>query len=376
MFIDTPDELHRFCERARGERVIAVDTEFLREKTFYPKLCLVQVATADEVVAIDPLAIADLAPLAALLTDDRIVKVFHACTQDLEVISSSMGCDCAPVFDTQLAAAFLGLRQQISLGALVEAYCDVHLPKADSLTDWSRRPLDADQLEYAEDDVRYLIGIYAKMMDELAEKGRLGWITPEMDALTAPERVRRSPEEAYLKLKRSSSLTRRQLAIAREIAAWRERAASKRDIPRKWVLSDELVVELSRRAPESQERLRRMRGTEQLSDRDAGNIVSAVKRGLAVPPADCPRIEHHPRPAAEVEGAIDLMYALLRVVSDKIGIAAPLIATRDDLAEFIARRDRSRLAESWRYEVLGRELDKLLAGELGLTVKGGRIEIL
>ena len=156
MYITSKEDLDAFCSRVAHARVIAVDTEFLREKTYHPKLCLVQVATADEAAAIDPLAIDDLSPLVRLFEDPNITKVFHACTQDLEVLQDALGCVPAPVFDTQLAAAFLGLRQQIGYGALVESYCGVRLPKAESLTDWSRRPLDEDQLRYAEDDVIYL----------------------------------------------------------------------------------------------------------------------------------------------------------------------------------------------------------------------------
>ena len=162
MFISDYDQLSAFCEQAASSRILAVDTEFLREKTYYPKLCLIQVATHDELASIDPLAIEDLSPLRALFEDPRITKVFHACTQDLEVILYAMGCVVAPVFDTQLAAAYLGMRQQVGYGALVERYTGVHLPKADSLTDWSRRPLDAEQLAYAEDDVRFLPGIWPK----------------------------------------------------------------------------------------------------------------------------------------------------------------------------------------------------------------------
>ena len=203
MYLSTQEELAAFCARAATAKVIAVDTEFLREKTYYPRLCLVQVAAAGEAAAIDPILIEDLSPLAALLGDETVTKVFHACTQDLEVLLDGMGVACAPVFDTQLAAAFLGMRQQVSYGSLVEAYCGVHLPKAESLTDWSRRPLDPEQLAYAEDDVRYLPGIYERMMAQLVERDRLSWVAPEMEELADLSRIRRAPEEADLRLRRA-----------------------------------------------------------------------------------------------------------------------------------------------------------------------------
>ena len=376
MYLSTADELAAFCERAASCKVIAVDTEFLREKTYFPKLCLVQVNAGGEIVAIDPILIKDLSPLAALFEDETITKVFHACSQDLEVILDGMGCACAPVFDTQLAAAFLGLRQQVSYGSLVEAYCGVCLPKAESLTDWSRRPLDPEQLTYAEDDVRYLPGIYERMMDELTEKDRLGWVLPEMDELTNPAHVQRDPREAYLRLRRAGSLTRRQLAVAREVCVWREGAAAKHDIPRKWVCSDEIVVEVCKRVPSSPERLRRIRGTEQISEHDARELIAAVARGMACPAEECPKVSRHARPSAETEGVVDLMYAVLRVVSEKTGVATQLIATRDDLLEFVTNRKASRLAQSWRWELAGKTLDRLLSGEVGLTVKEGKIELL
>lgn len=376
MYLSTSEELAAFCDRASTCKVLAIDTEFLREKTYYPKLCLVQVAAGDDIAAVDPLRVRDLSPLAALLEAPDVTKVFHACSQDLEVLLDGMGVACAPVFDTQLAAAFLGMRQQVSYGSLVEAYCGVHLPKAESLTDWSRRPLDPEQLAYAEDDVRYLPGIYERMLSELTRRDRLSWVGPEMAELCDVSRVRRDPSEAYLRLRRSGSLTRRQLALAREVCAWRERAAAERDVPRKWVLSDEVVVEVCKRAPASLERLRRVRGTEQLSERDARGVLAAVERGRSCPPEECPRVVKHLRPSPETEGVIDLMYAVLRLISERSGVATQLIATRDDLLEFLQNQGSSRLVTGWRRELAGATLERLLSGEVGLTVKDGRIELL
>ncbi|MDI9591357.1 MAG: ribonuclease D [Acidobacteriota bacterium] len=376
MYISQFDELSAFCERVGSARTLAVDTEFLRERTYYPKLCLIQVATHDESASIDPLVLDDLSPLRDLLVDDRITKVIHACSQDLEVILDFFGVMVSPVFDTQLAAAFLGLRQQVGYGVLVERYTGVHLPKADSLTDWSRRPLDAEQLAYAEDDVRFLPGIYDAMMTQLVAKNRLGWLMPEMGALTDRSRFERAPERAYLHLRRSASLTRRQLAVAREVAAWRERRAAARDVPRKWVIPDEILVEVSKRCPRTVDRLRRIRGTDGLSARDAEELARAVRKGMALDLEDLPVPRRRERASAEAEGAIDLMYALLRVVADKAGVAPQLIATRDDLVDLVLGREGCRLATGWRHELAGRPLERLLAGEIGLTVKGGRVEVL
>ncbi len=376
MYISTSDELSAFCERIGKERVIAVDTEFLRERTYYPKLCLVQVGTASEIGAIDPILIKDLSPLASIFADERVTKVFHACGQDLEVILDGMGVACTSVFDTQVAAAFLGMRQQVSYASLVEAYAGVRLPKAESLTDWSRRPLDPEQLTYAEDDVRYLPAIYESMIEQLVEKDRLSWVQPEIAEVCDPSHMHRDPRMAYLRLKRSSSLTRRQLAIAREVCAWREKTAASHDIPRKWVLSDEVVVEVCKRAPRTRDRLRKIRGTDQLAEKDVRDLLEMVQVGEGVPASECPQQERHSQPSPELESVVDLMIALVRVVSEKSGIATQLIATRDDLVEFAQDRSKSRLASGWRYELAGRQLESLLEGSVGLTVRDGRIELI
>lgn len=376
MYICEADDLNAFCKRARTHRVVAVDTEFLRERTYHPKLCLVQVATADEAAAIDPMALEDLSPLVSLLEDDSITKVFHACDQDLEVLYDGMGCVPRPVFDTQLAAAFLGHRMQMGLGALVQAYEGVHLDKADGLTDWSKRPLDADQLRYAEEDVLYLPSIYSRMIDDLVARDRLSWLEPELALACDLKRFVRDPREAYVHLKRSSSLTRKQLAVAREVCAWRERCAERRDLPRKWVLSDEVVVEVCRRTPRSPERLLRIRGTDQLSKRDADEVVRAVRRGVACEPRDYPRMKHRARTGAETDSVLDLMYAMLRLSAEKCEVALPLIATRDDLLGFFSGDEKSPLREGWRWEVAGERLQALLSGDMGLTVKDGRVEVL
>lgn len=376
MYISDTKGLEAFCRRASASDVLAVDTEFLRERTFYPQLCLIQVATDEESAAVDPMLVRDLSSLRALLVDESMVKVFHACTQDLEVILDAMGCVPRPVFDTQVAASFLGYRQQIGYGALVEAVCGVHLPKAESLTDWSKRPLDREQLKYAEDDVIYLPRIYRRMVGELKEKGRLSWIGPEMDEVTSPERFSRPPELAYLHLKRAGSLTRRQLAIAREVAAWRDRMAAERNVPRKWVVSDEVLVEACKRVPRSVDRLWRIRGTEQLGRADAEGLVDAVRRGASCAPEDFPETRRHERPSAETESVVDIMYAMLRIISERSGVATQVIATRDDLVDMASGRRGSRLMKSWRYELAGRSLERLLRGEVGLTVKEGRIELL
>lgn len=376
MLIQTARELEDFVERASGESVVAVDTEFLRERTFYPKLCLVQVGTATEQVAIDVLAIQDLGPLKELLTNPAITKVFHACSQDIEILAHRLGAVPGPVFDTQVAAAFLGHRMQMGYGALVEAYCDVRLPKAESLTDWSHRPLDPEQLTYAEDDVRFLPAIYHTMMEELVAADRLSWVLPEIQALVEKSAKERDPDEAYLHVKRVNSLTAHQLAVLRSVAAWRERQAAKRDVPRKWIASDEVLIEVARSAPQTVQRIRRIRGTAQMGEKDVDGLLMAVKKGKECPATRYPVPQRRGRPSVETESVVDLMNAMVRLLAERSAIAAPLLATRDDLHDFVLEKPGARLATGWRAEVAGKPLKALLRGEAGLTVKDGRVELL
>lgn len=222
MYIDNQETLEAFVERARASSVLAIDTEFLREKTYYARLCLLQLATDDEVAIIDPFAVNDLHVLVPLLADRDIVKLFHAGGQDLEILYREVGMLPEPIFDTQVAAALLGHTQQIGYGALVHSVCGVNLKKVDSYTDWSRRPLSDSQLEYAADDVVYLPGIYREMCAMLDARGRREWLAPDFAELSDPARYEADPRQRFRRLKRVSSLSRRQLSAAREVAAWRE----------------------------------------------------------------------------------------------------------------------------------------------------------
>lgn len=376
MYITNTAQLEEFCAHAQQESVVAVDTEFLREKTYYPKLCLIQVGTKTRKCAIDPFYVEDMSSLKELFENPNIVKVFHACSQDLEILMHALDCTVNPVFDTQVAAAFLGYRMQIGYSSLVASFTGVQLPKAESLTDWSHRPLDAAQLKYAEDDVEYLPGIYEEMMRQLVDKDRLSWLNPEMSEVSDPSRFISDPRHAYRKLKRSNSLSRRQLAVAREVCEWRELEAMRRDVPRKWIVSDEVVVEICKRVPKNAQRLMRIRTTSKLSNKDVEAILAAAKRGQECSEEDYPEIKRKSRLSPETESVVDLMYSVLRIVSQREGIASQMIATRDDLQDFLTKPKVSKLREGWRYEIVGKHLAELLDGELGLTVKDGQVEFL
>ncbi|AEB06850.1 ribonuclease D [Coriobacterium glomerans PW2] len=377
MYISTHEQLAALCDAARSFSIVAIDTEFLRERTYHPRLCLVQVATPEVSALVDPLEIEDLSPLAALMADEGTRKIFHACSQDMEVLLNALDVLPNPIFDTQVAAAFLGERVQMSYDGLVKAFCGVSLPKTASLTDWSHRPLTAEQMDYAEDDVRYLICAYEVMAERLEQRGRMSWALDEMRPLADESHYRHDRRLAYKRVKRIGSCTRRQLGVARELAAWREGRAESHDIPRKWIMSDEVLLALAKRAPHSVAELRQVRGTEQLGEAEAASALIAIGRGARCPQANLPSIRHgHKISGGELDSVTDLMYALIRLVSERSGVAAAMICSRDDLVDYITHPTRSRLREGWRFELVGSLLDDLLAGNMGLTVKDRGVEIL
>lgn len=377
MYIANQEDLESFVERAHASSVLAIDTEFLREKTYYAKLCLVQLATDDEVVIVDPFAVRDLTVLAPLLQDTGVMKLFHAGGQDLEILLREVGVLPTPLFDTQVAAALLGHTQQIGYAALVSAECGVSLKKIDSFTDWSRRPLSASQLEYAADDVVYLPRMYEHMRAQLEQLGRLAWLDPEFAEMSDPARYASDERERYRRLKRVGSLSRRQLGAAREVAAWREQAAQRRDVPRKWVITDEQIVEACKREARSIDELFMVRGMrEKLCTRDARIVASIMKQALDAPPSTWPEPDRGGKNEPNVDAALDLMCALVRLRAKENDVAFPTLASHDDLVR-VARgyREGIDLLRGWRRAIVGEELLDLLAGKVVLSLRGNELEV-
>lgn len=370
MYIDNQETLEAFVERARASSVLAIDTEFLREKTYYARLCLLQLATDDEVAIVDPFAVNDLHVLVPLLADRGIVKLFHAGGQDLEILYREVGMLPEPIFDTQVAAALLGHTQQIGYGALVHSVCGVNLKKVDSYTDWSRRPLSDSQLEYAADDVVYLPGIYREMCAMLDTRGRREWLAPDFAELSDPARYEADPRQRFRRLKRVSSLSRRQLSAAREVAAWREEEAARRDVPRKWVITDEQIVEACKREARSIDELFMVRGMrEKLPTRDARTVAALLRKGLDAPQDRWPVLDRASKSEPNVDAQLDLMEAVVRLRARENGIAMQTLASRDDLAR-LARgyTEEVDVLRGWRRAMVGEELLDLLAGRLALSL--------
>lgn len=374
MYIASQEDLEAFIGRASSSSILAIDTEFLREKTYYPKLCLLQMATDDEVVIIDPFAIEDLTVLASLLSDQAIVKLFHAGYQDIEIILYDIGCVPSPIFDTQVAAALLGQTQQIGYAALVQALCGVKLKKMDSFTDWSKRPLSESQIEYAKDDVIYLPQLYNIMTEELEAKGRLEWLRADFEEMTRPEHYRSDERERFRRLKHVTQLSRRQMAAAREVAAWRELTACQRNTPRKWVLTDEQIVEACKREPRTIDELFMVRGVrERLTTKDARKVVELMSAALDSAPDTWPVATAAGRNEPNVDVQVDMLMAIVRVRARENDIAIPTLASHNDLVA-IARGhyEDAEVLKGWRRELVGEELLDLLQGRIGLSIEDGK----
>lgn len=377
MYVDTPEALRALVDRFRQAPLVGIDTEFMRERTYFAKLCLVQVSTAEESAIIDPLAVTDLSPLCELLTDRNVLKVLHAGTQDLEIFYRICGESTAPVFDTQVAATLAGFPQQVGYGALVHELLGVKLDKGDTYTDWGKRPLSATQVEYALNDVRYLPEVHRLLTERLADGNRLAWLADDFADLEAEETYRLDETALWRRVKRVSSLNRRQLAIAREVTAWREREAMRRDVPRRWVLGDESIVEVARRAPATVDDAYAIRGVGDKVGRGAmSGLLAAVQAGIACAEDDLPSLPKRKRPTGDVDGAVDLMVALVRLRARQNGVAMPLLASRDDLERLAAgERDGSALLEGWRRTMVGNELVELIDGEISLSVSDGELVV-
>ena len=373
--IVTTAELAEVCARMARHPYVTVDTEFLRESTYYPLLCVAQMASPDEAVVIDALAPGiDLAPFFTLMTDENVCKVFHAARQDIEIVWNMAGKIPHPIFDTQVAAMVLGYGDSIAYDALVQRITGDALDKSHRFTDWSRRPLSEAQIFYARSDVTHLRDVYLKLAADLQKRERTSWVEAEMEVLTSPETYRADPARAWERL-RTRARKPKDLAVLMEVAAWREREAQTRDVPRSRVLKDDVVGDIATQAPTTIERLGSMRSLPKGFERSrwGPEIVAAVQRGLERDPKTLPRLERF-RPAPNGAAIVELLKVLLRMTAERHGVAAKVIATVDDL-EQIAADDEADVAalKGWRRELFGDKALALKQGKLALAMEKGRV---
>jgi ribonuclease D len=363
------------CARLALHPYVTVDTEFLRETTFWPKVCVIQLASEDEAVAVDALAPdLDLTPFLDLMANPAIVKVFHAARQDIEIVWNLGKLVPAPLFDTQVAAMVCGFGDQVAYGELAQSICKVAVDKSSRFTDWSRRPLTEAQIVYALADVTHLRDIYKSLREKLERSDRLAWLDDEMRSLTTPATYEQDPASAWERY-RHRARKPRDLAVLMELAAWREREAQSKDVPRSRVLKDDAMVEVALAAPRTAEALANLRAFPRGMERSRGgaDMLAAIERGLARDPKTLPKIERERRSGSN-GATVELLKVLLRQVSERHGVAPKMIATVDDL-EAISGDDNAPVAalSGWRRDLFGAKALELKHGRLALTIERGRV---
>jgi ribonuclease D len=377
--ITETEALSRFCAQQAGASFVAVDTEFMRERTYWPILCLIQIAGPEEAVAIDALAPGiDLSPLLSLMADRSILKVFHAPRQDIEIFFNFSGTVPAPLFDTQIAAMVCGFGDAASYETLVGKLAQASLDKSSRFTDWSRRPLTERQIRYALADVIHLRTVYEKLQQRLASNGRAGWFAEEMAELSNPATYRSDPSEAWRRFRLRGRVEARFFGVLRELAAWREAAARQRNLPRGRIMRDEAVLEIAAHAPKTIEALARTRSLGKgIAEGKLGNeILDAIQRGLASDPTVDPPAPARPDPPPGVGPLLELLRVLLKLRCEEHQVAQKLLATAEDI-EAIAADDEAPVPalSGWRREIFGKDALALKHGRLALTVRRNRISL-
>jgi ribonuclease D len=378
MLIADTGALEAFCTRARKAQYVTVDTEFMRDKTYWPLLCLVQIATPDEAVAVDALAQGiDLAPLLALMGDPAVLKVFHAARQDIEIFFNLAASVPAPLFDTQVAAMVCGFGEAASYETLASKLAGAKLDKSSRFTDWAHRPLTDRQLDYAIADVLHLRVVHEKLKAKLEKTGRAHWLEEELAELTNPDTYRINPREVWQRFRLRGG-NGRFLAILREVAEWRERAAQQRNIPRSRMLRDETALEIAAHAPTTVPDLARTRGLGKglAEGKLGGEIIAAVERALALPRDDWPALPQRRESTSGTGPLVDLLRVLLKLRCEENDVAQKLVANVEDL-EAIAVDDAApvRALNGWRREIFGNDALDLKRGRLALTANRRRIRL-
>ena len=373
------EDLAAACARLSAAPFVAIDTEFMREQTFWPKLCLIQMAAEGVDVLIDSQAPdLDLKPFFDLMSNERVLKVFHSGRQDIEIVHHLASVIPHPIFDTQVAAMVCGFGEAVSYSMLVKRVLGRNLDKTSRFTDWSRRPLSERQLTYALGDVLHLRDLYPKLKAQLDKSGRESWLDEEMAVLTDPRTYQLHPEQAWKRLKMRIK-TPKALAVLMELAAWREREAQSQDVPRSRVLKDEALYDIANQAPRSAEDLGSLRTLHNGFARSSRGraVLEAVTRGLERDPKSVPPIERGEPMPPEAAAVIDLLRVLLKATAGRHGVAPKLIATSDELEE-IARSDDAEAAvlRGWRGKLFGEDALALKRGELALLIKNGEVIVL
>lgn len=375
-YINRPEQLPLLCEQIQQEPWVSLDTEFLREKTYYPKFCLLQIASPSWVACVDPLAIADLTPLFDALYNPNIVKVLHSCRQDLEIFYQITGKIPGPIFDTQIAAPLLGFQENPGYAMLVSSFLNINLNKAHTRTDWTTRPLSEDQIQYAADDVIYLCKIYTIMCDQLEKLGRLSWLDSDFALLNDPELYQLSPENAWLKVRGKNKLTGRQLSILQTLCEWREQTAQAENKPRNWLFPDDMLLELAKLQPITPSDLAKIRNINERNVNRYGKVLcELIDVARQRPPKPLNEKDRTNKKTPQHEAVIDVLSAVVRIRAEENSLNPVILATRKEIEQLLFGEENCPLLHGWRYNMAGQELQGLLSGKLSLSLSADTVAI-
>ncbi len=369
-FVDSVAELEILCQKMQHEPWLAMDTEFLREKTYYPKFCLLQIATLEWVACVDPIALeGQMDKLFEIINNPDIIKVLHSCRQDVEIFYNLTGKLPAPVYDTQLVAPLLGFQENPGYAMLVSGFLNINLSKIHTRTDWSQRPLSPEQMEYAADDVIYLAKIYQMMEKKLQKLGRENWLKEDFEQLMNPDLYDIPPEKAWLKIRGKNKLTGKQLAIVQALAEWREKVAKKDDRPKNWILRDELILDMAKLQPVTVKALSEIRSINDGFVRRSGQqVCDLIKVAQGMPGLKLKAKENSVKKTAKQEAVLDVLSGIVRLRAEKNALNPIILATRKDLEALLFDDPDSLLLHGWRYSMVGKELQGLLQGQFTISV--------
>jgi ribonuclease D len=375
-YINRPEQLPLLCEQIQQEPWVSLDTEFLREKTYYPKFCLLQIASPSWVACVDPLAITDLTPLFDALYNPNIVKVLHSCRQDLEIFYQITGKIPGPIFDTQTAAPLLGFQENPGYAMLVSSFLNINLNKAHTRTDWTIRPLSEDQIQYAADDVIYLCKIYTIMCEQLEKLGRLSWLDSDFALLNNPELYQLSPENAWLKVRGKNKLTGRQLSILQTLCEWREQTAQTENKPRNWLFPDDMLLELAKLQPTTTSDLAKIRNINERNVNRYGKVLcELIDAARQRPPKPLNEKDRTNKKTPQHEAVIDVLSAVVRIRAEENSLNPIILATRKEIEQLLFGEENCPLLHGWRYNMAGQELQGLLSGKLSLSLSADTVAI-
>ncbi|NOQ64340.1 MAG: ribonuclease D [Methyloprofundus sp.] len=375
-FIDSVAELQVLCQTMRQEPWLAIDTEFLREKTYYPKFCLLQIATLEWVACIDPIALeGEMGELFEIINDPSIVKVLHSCRQDVEIFYQLSGKLPAPVYDTQLVAPLLGFQENPGYAMLVSGFLNINLSKIHTRTDWSQRPLSPEQVQYAADDVIYLAKIYIMMQEKLQALGREDWLKQDFEQLMNADLYDIPPENAWLKIRGKNKLTGKQLAIVQVLAEWREQVAKKDDRPKNWILRDELILDMAKLQPTDMQAIAQIRGiNDGFIRRNGKQVCQLIKEAQDLPGVKL-KTKTSSKKTQQQEAVLDILTGIVRLRADENSLNPVILATRKDLEALLVEGQESTVLSGWRYSMVGKELQSMLKGEIVISVEKSQLYV-